>query len=155
MYSFSLFPLISKPNQVFHKTATLLDHIWTTEIELNIGNYIIHTDISDDFPVVSEFKQQNLRYNAHEYISNRIITNTSLALFSNKLAQINWSNILDSTCPNESYELFYSKFNDLYKKFFPVKNIRINPKHERSPHIIPGLKYSIRNKNRLERLANK
>lgn len=56
MHSFSLFPSITKPTRVTNNTATLIDHIWSTQIEYNINNYVIQTDISDHFPTFSQFK---------------------------------------------------------------------------------------------------
>ena len=35
MYSFSLFPVITKPTRVSDNSASLLDHLWTTEVEFN------------------------------------------------------------------------------------------------------------------------
>lgn len=52
MYSFSLFPLITRPATVTETTGSLIDHIWTTQIENNIDNYILETDISGHFPII-------------------------------------------------------------------------------------------------------
>ena len=50
---------------------------------------------------------------------------------------------------------FFHKFNNLFQKNFPERRICINIKKERSPHITLALRNSIKEKNRLERLANK
>lgn len=56
MYSFSIFPVITKPTRVTDNTASLLDHVWTTKVEFNIGNFRIETDLSDHFPILAQFK---------------------------------------------------------------------------------------------------
>lgn len=38
MFSFSLFPLITKPTRITETTASLTDHTWTSQIEDNIHN---------------------------------------------------------------------------------------------------------------------
>ena len=64
MYSFSLFPVITKPTRVTDNTASILDHLWTTEVESNINKFIIKTDLTDHLPTISQFKLQNL-YKVH------------------------------------------------------------------------------------------
>lgn len=49
MYAFSPFPLITKSTRVTNTSATLIDHIWSTQIEDNVSNVIIQTDITDHF----------------------------------------------------------------------------------------------------------
>ena len=56
MYSYSLFPLTTLPTRITDTSATIIDHIWSTYVENNVGNYVIKTDITDHFPVVSLFK---------------------------------------------------------------------------------------------------
>ena len=60
MYSFSLLPVITKSTRVTDNTASILDHLWSTEVESNISNFIIETDLSDHFPTISQFKLKNL-----------------------------------------------------------------------------------------------
>lgn len=42
MFSFSLFPHITKPSRVTDTTATLIDHIWASHIDSNIKNLYRH-----------------------------------------------------------------------------------------------------------------
>lgn len=154
MFSFSLFPLISKPTRVTSTSATLIDNIWTSQPEENISNYIIQTDISDHFPVISQCKIEYSTYKP-QLIRKRLITETALDSFSNHLSAVEWNCVLNSICPDEAYNLFHIKFDKLFQVHFPIKNIRHNKKNEISPYITPALKNSIKEKNRLERLAKK
>ena len=75
--------------------------------------------------------------------------------FNSALSHRNWSEVINCTCPNNSYNLFYDNFKIIFDNCFPNKTIKINTKHNRSPHITPALKKSIREKHRLEKLAYK
>lgn len=154
MYSYSLTPLTTLPTRVTATSATIIDHIWSTFIENNVGNFVIKTDITDHFPVVSLFKCNNIP-SPPVYITKRTFTEEALDKFSTTLSQIDWSDVINSTCPDKSYNLFFTKFQTTYDNCFPKKRIKINSKSSRSPHVTPALKKSIKEKHRLEKLAYK
>lgn len=154
MFSFSLFPIITKPTRITDTTASLIDHTWTSQIEDNIHNYIIETDITDHFPTISYFQLDTNLLEPH-IIYKRSITNCSIEHFNAKLGEINWNDILNSFSPNDAFDKFFNLFNELYRVHFPVKKCVINKKCEISPYITPALKNSIKERNRLERLAKK
>lgn len=155
MSTYSLFPLTTRPTRATSTSATLIDHIWSTQIEQNIGNYIINTDITDHFPVLSQFKHQHNPHNNTLHIMKRTITQTSLEQFYSYILNYDWSHVIDNVCPNTSYNNFFNVFKEYYDVCFPEKKIRINSKSDRSPHITPAILKSIKEKNRLERLAKK
>lgn len=78
MYSFSLFPVITKPTRVTDNTASLLDHLWTTETESNVNNYMIEMDLSDHLPKLSQLKLQNPMQTFHIYKNSRTCSEASL-----------------------------------------------------------------------------
>ena len=53
MYNYSLFPLTTLPIRIIPTSATLIDHIWSSLVEHNLANYIIKTDVTDHYPVLS------------------------------------------------------------------------------------------------------
>ena len=153
MFSFSLCPLTTKPTRITDTTATLIDHIWTTLSELNVGNYIINTDVSDHLPVLSQFKF--MLDNSPTFVKRRTINESTLNSFQTELEKTNWINVLQCTCPNESFTLFFNTFNAIFQRNFPVKTKTVSTKSILSPYITPALKRSINEKNRLARLAKK
>lgn len=153
MFSFSLFPLTTKPTRITDTTATLIDHIWTTLPDLNIGNYIINADISDHFPVLSQFKL--IIDNSPAYVKKRIINDSTLNNFQADLEQIDWTSVLQCTCPNKSFDVFFQEFNLLFQQHFPVITKTVRTRNIVSPYISPDLKKYINEKNRLARLAKK
>lgn len=153
MYSYSLSPLTTKPTRVTDTTTTLIDHIWSSQADTNTGNFIINTEISDHYPVISQFSTTV----SHKPIVfyKRIINDFTLNTFKEDLSKVNWNNVTQCSCPEESFNIFLHEFNTLYHKHFVVKKHCLNNKHIISPYITSALKKSITEKNRLARLANK
>lgn len=88
MYSFSFFPLITKPTRITDTSASLIDHMWSTSVELNTSNCILHSDTTDHFPIISQFKLQFLSRNKSKFISKRCITEVALEGFKNERRNI-------------------------------------------------------------------
>ena len=154
MFSFSLFPIITRPTRITNASATLIDHIWTTQMDKNIGNYIIDTDITDHFPILSQFRIGDIKQK-NKTIRKRLITSLTIDEFVKELSLENWSNVTSSVCPKESFNIFYTSYLKLFEKHFPIQEVKQNLKKDISPHITPALKVSIKEKKRLERLARK
>lgn len=55
IYSKSLVPVTTKPSRIGDAYASLIDFIWSSQPETNLSNYTIYTDLSNHFPVYSEF----------------------------------------------------------------------------------------------------
>ena len=47
----SFYPIITKPTRVTEHTATLIDHIYTNSVDVEISSGILTIDISDHLPV--------------------------------------------------------------------------------------------------------
>ena len=88
-------------------------------------------------------------------MAKRTFSQEALDIFNTALLDVNWSDVLDCTCPNLSYDLFYAKFKTIYDHCFPEKIIKLSSKSIRNPHITSALKKSIKEKHRLEKLAYK
>ena len=61
-YSFS--QTITKPTRVTYRSATLIDHIWTNDMQNYIRSGILYSSISDHFPVLSLFSTNAQNYNS-------------------------------------------------------------------------------------------
>ena len=73
MTSNSLYPLISKPTRITSSTATLIDNIFTNNLELNINSGILYTDLSDHLAV---FQVTNLKLVAEPPCQKRLVSLT-------------------------------------------------------------------------------
>ena len=83
MYSYSLFPCITKPTRVTSKTASLIDNIFCNDIVDNqdVFTGILYTDISDHFPIFYIDKATDNK-NPPKYLKKRIYSQESMGLFS-------------------------------------------------------------------------
>ncbi len=57
LYSKGLFPVITKPSRITKNTATLIDNIFTNEIEGKIVGGLFINDMTDHFPVFAIFQR--------------------------------------------------------------------------------------------------
>ena len=127
MFSFSLYPLINRPTWEISTSATLKDNIWTSQPEENVSSHIIHTDILDHFPM---FFQCKLIYPTYkpQYIDKRFVTDAALEVFSNCLSATEWNDVLNSSCPDEAYNVSILHLSTYFKyisqsRIFVLKNL--------------------------------
>lgn len=155
MYSFSYTPLITKPTRVTENCATLIDNIWSTEVEHNVTNSILYTDITDHFPITSYFSCSNNMTTQKILISKRIFSNSNTDNFVQMITNANWNYVYTENCANKAFNVFTDKFIELFDECFPLQNVCVTNKEKMCPYITSGLKASIKEKKRLERLSIK
>jgi hypothetical protein len=125
----SFFPLITKATRITYHTATLIDNIFTNNIEEldNTLNDIIFSDISDHFPIVHTFNTQgvldkNRRDNVNNTTDQIIFNKASIETFSHAIKDISWNEILSEMKDTETaYNKFLKLFTNLYDANFPLK----------------------------------
>ena len=147
--------MISKPTRVTAECATLIDNIWTNEVEFNVKNTIIYADITDHFPVVSHFSYNRNYTCKKEIIYKRNFSETNMEIFLNLIMNLDWSEVYEYRCASKAFDTFASKFTKLFNECFPIKKFHVGKKDMISPHITLGLKTSIKERKRLERLSIK
>ena len=151
--SFSLYPSITKPTRITSKTTTLIDNIFTNSYSKQTAGVIL-TDISDHLLI---FTSTNLTVYQKDdkgtKVNARDVSDENIRNFKNKLCQVNWDNVCNSTDVDVSYSCFIDKFNLLYNECFPIKSHKkcIRKNKPKSPWITYSLLKSIRRKNLLYR----
>jgi endonuclease/exonuclease/phosphatase family metal-dependent hydrolase len=88
LFTSSFVPLITKPTRITEHTATIIDNIFTNNIEKveNSINGIIFTDISDHLPILHMFDSKNPVENSTKQtnvIYKREINNSNITSFTN------------------------------------------------------------------------
>ena len=162
LHSSGFVPLIRKPTRITKRTATLIDNIFTNIInQTEHFNGILINDISDHLPVFTITKldkySQTIKPGLDAY-TTRIITNSSLESFAQKLQQCDWQSTLSESDPIVSYEAFVKEFFGQYDKCFPIKKIKSkNAKRSENVWISIGLRKSSKTKEKLYKkfLTNK
>jgi hypothetical protein len=131
MSSFSL-PLITRPNRITEHTATLIDYIFTNDLEQieSSKNGLVFSVISDHLPVfhIASFPT-NCSSKVETSQHQRIVNNTSLLLFSNSVKDISWDIIVEDNDPSESYKNFHNKLIQAFDKSFPLFSKKAKTKY--------------------------
>ena len=148
----SFYPLISKPNRITDHSATLIDNIFTNNLDYDLTSGSLYTDISDRLPV---FQITNLKLTSDMHPKprhSRVISSSNIQSFRSKLLGTDWNSIINAPSASDSYDQFLDYLTPIYNQCFPIKEI--NPMRNNSKHwLTPGLLTSCRRKNSLYKQA--
>lgn len=153
MYSMSLYPTITKPSRITTHSASLIDNIFTNNMDNNMISGLIISDISDHLPVFIIYKcNYNKRKELKETKYKRIRTEESISVFREELLKLNWNSICEETNVDKAYELFLETFKDLYDKNCPIKQYSIKSKYVENQWMTKGLQNACKKKNNLYKI---
>lgn len=156
LYTYYIFPVITKPTRVTSTSATLIDHIWTNNFHTPSTNGIIYTTLSDHFPIFTSFPVSgSCKNNFTKSIVKTIINHENIDSFKLDLASYQWEQVMKSQDVNEDYDNYFKKFTDLYKKHFITKTVNLKGKFLNKPYITSAIKTSIRHRHKLQKLYAK
>ena len=163
MHSYGLFNVINKPTRVTQTSSTLIDHIWTSNINQYVWSGIIYEKISDHFPVSSFYNidSQARSVNQHikaingNYIERqyRVFSDNNINNFNNDLLNVDWTLVTCSSNPNVVYQNFFTLISALFNKNFPL--VKSTFKIDNKPYIDNEIKNLIKEKiNTLDYIQN-
>ena len=93
LHSNGLLSLINKPTRVTNSTATLIDHLWSSDYQNLTGSCILYSFITDHFPTCVCFKvnenNQNLDDNDFIELKYRKFSEQIINAFRLELSEIN------------------------------------------------------------------
>ena len=89
MYSRMFFPLITHPTRLTSNTATLIDNIFTNNLNNFSVSGLMFCDISDHLPIFTLLLGQNKILNETSWLSFRDKNSNNFATFTNRLANVN------------------------------------------------------------------
>ena len=149
LMSNSLIPTITKPTRVTHRSATLIDNIFSGGLFHTDKSFsgILYTDISDHFPIF-HIDYSIKTSSEHSYIQRRIYSEHNISCFKQLLDSHDWSALYESSDPQTAYSTFHEAFSNMYNQAFPLKNIKVGYK-TRKPWLSDELKNGIKYKNKL------
>ena len=145
----SLSPLISKPTRITSSTATLIDNIFTNNLELNMNSGILYTDLSDHLPVFQVTHLKMIVEPARQKRFLRLINSTTMSAIRSKLEGVDWSSVYAINSVNESYDTFSSLLTSAYSMSFPLQPECSKPHRSSKPWFSNGLFTSCKRKNSL------
>ena len=114
--------LIVKPTRITASSATLIDHIYTNNITSRSHSGIIITDVADHFGIfhIVSTKSAQRKISVSQ---NRLFSANNITLFKTNLDQADIRDVLESTCPDESYNNFLRVDYGIPKYFRQVLSI--------------------------------
>ena len=153
MFSLGLYPLLDKPTRITDHSATLIDNIFTNELDSKINSGLLISDISDHLPIFAVCKYPDInRISNQKYTLIRQTDKNCIDALKNELLLQNWNDVMGSTDVNIAYDNFIKTFVNLYDKHCPVKKICSNVNGNKiKPWFTTGLRNACKKKNNLYR----
>lgn len=150
MYSMSLFPIITQPSRITSHSATIIDNIFTNNIEDNIVSGLLINDISDHLPVFAIYDCDHcLKRGDDEPGHRRLRSDAALNALDSELQSQDWKNVYEEESADLAYDHFLETFLQLYERNCPLNKFRKNPKTIDKPWITTGLSNACKKKNTL------
>ena len=155
---------VSKPTRVTDHSATLIDHVYTNNIENTLSSNVLTFDISDHLATLTTTKLRAIsqrhtthsnRTNTTKYRQTRTINEANNAIFKELLEGETWEEARESGCANEQYDKFSEIYMKHYNTAYPVKSNCSRRENERSdpkPWILPWLETACARKQQLYHL---
>ena len=155
MYTYSLFPYISKPSRVTTRSATLIDNIFCNNslVDSKVFTGLLYCDASDHFPVFY-IDYSNNANSEESFLKKRVYSESNIRKFCNMTSQHDWSSVYNCTDAQDAYTDFYNDINNMYNVCFPLKTFKMGYK-TRKPWLSECLKKSIKTKNKMYRKSHK
>ena len=151
MFSCAFFPLISRPTRITSSTASLIDNIFTNDVTNCAVSGLLFTDISDHLPIFSISNECQTSSRKTQWLTFHDKNANNVCKFKEELQTVNWSEVRESSDPSSAYDIFLSKYTDIYNNCFPLKKVKIKNNGLTKPWISKALLKSIKKKNILYR----
>ena len=159
--STSFRPLITKPTRITETNETLIDHIWTNNLQNNMSkSHILLTDITDHLPCISIIQSTDIMIKGYKNITKRMINDTNRQKFSKQINEIKDVLLFQATNKAEPnienrYNNYFDHISRVYNQCFPLKIKKVHSKTLSKPWITPKIQKLIDVKNRKFCLKNK
>ena len=157
MYAYNFFPCIDRPTRVVPGprgvSISLIDNIFTNDInhKINSGNLV--TDLSDHFPNFISicgpcFADNNKPKKSFKQI--RQLKENNIKGFKNSISLVDWDFISQDKDPANAYTKFLNKITDLFNIHCPMKTIKVSSrKTPRKPRVTSGNLKSFKTKDKM------
>ncbi len=140
-----------KASRMYKDSFSLIDHIFSNNINPNIETGSVIDDISDHFVNFIQIPYtKNKKTNINH--ASRIHTPNAILMFRDALRSLNWLDVVSSQDVNTSCNNFWQTFKPLYDIHFPIAYIRPNKNiYKINNFMTKGLLISRINKNKLHK----
>ena len=153
--SYCFFPLINRPTRVTSDTATIIDNIFTNNLNAleNSMHGVFVTDISDHYPVFYISFSDSKKSKDVDILKRKYTSNNKQS-FLDSLKDISWKSVFDHSTTNLSFGCFLDIIRELHNRHFPKVRIKVRHRNNKS-WLSDDLKEEIKYKNKLYKLSKK
>ena len=136
----------------------MIDHIFVNNCAAVTKSGVITESLSDHMAVfVNIILDQNkidCKLSGHEdsFYQQSQINDENLLKFKCDIENTNWDFLLSVECADEKFNLFESKYREIYDKNFPKKTKTFKRRRCNKPWILPWLEYACERKNKLYKI---
>ena len=155
--------IVSRPTRITDHSATLIDHVYTNNLDSTISCNILTCDISDHLAIHTRISLgsssinsmrniRNSRTNDTEQTQTRVFNEANNAKFKQLIEDETWDEIQDDMDAQTQYDKFSEIYMEHYNTAYPLKSQRVRRKNERQdpkPWILPWLEDACARKNLL------
>ena len=123
MYSNGFIPLINRPTRVTYETATIIDHIYSNDLNVTrttVQGILVHYPIfhfSQPFGYSQPNKDDTVFYTRRINLSN-------MKLFKYLVSQSNWTEISNKPKCNDAFDAVYTIIKSCYYQDFSLTTSR-------------------------------
>ena len=125
LYSHGLQPLKTRPTRITRDTKSLIDNIFTTDLNSHKQSGIIINDISDNLPIYVVTQCINKETLNKTCIKKRVINDFTKKTIIKDLENCNWDEILAEEDINFTCNKFVNMFTNLFNTNCPVNTSNI------------------------------
>ena len=129
LFSAGFLQLISHPTRVAQhnnrNTVSLIDHIWSNDIQDQMESGVITTYLSDHFATF-HFIGTKKHLTPPKTISSRVFSDDNIENFKQDLNNFSFNEVFEREDCQSSYDAFHEIFHRSLDLHFPIKTIRFN-----------------------------
>ena len=145
--SYGLLPQIIQPTRVVeHQSPSLIDNIFTNNLNDEITSGNIYLTLSEHFPQFISVKRNKINYKSHVFI--RDYSKFSSESFRDDISIQNWNNRFDNI--NHQFNDFYWRLDECVNRHAPIKKLSPEEiKLQSKPWITDNITKMIKFRNKL------
>ena len=147
MLSSGFYPKITLPTQICDTSSTIIDNIYSNEIDCNDNSGILINHISDHQAIFTITSTKCSIEMQDQYVTIQTNDDASLNNFVTELRNMNITDSLNNNVnanPSQNYDKFIKLLQEAKNKHLPVRKIKFNKyKHKKNKWITRGILKSI------------
>ena len=152
LYSIGLYPKMTRPSRIPTHCATLIDNIFSNEMDNNTVSGLLVNDISDHLPVFTVYNDNSIKNKQDKtLLYRRVRTEESMDALKNELLKHDWDLIYKENDTDKAYDEFLRLFKIMYDNKCPIKQYYRKQKYKDNQWMSKGLQNACKKKNTLYR----